>query len=86
MTRIEQRVCDRCFRKDEGFEDHGWNELEVNDADFDVCPSCSRDLVSWIGAGVSAVGAAAPGTIGAATQSQRARELSQLHQEQMSSP
>lgn len=52
MARIEQRVCDRCFRKDENFEDHGWSELEVgSDAQFDLCRGCSKDLVFWIGAG-----------------------------------
>lgn len=55
MARIEQRICDRCFRKDEGLEDHGWSTLEVGDVDFDVCRSCSLSLASWIAAGVPQV-------------------------------
>lgn len=52
MARIEQRICDRCFRKDEGLEDHGWSTLEVSDGDFDLCRGCSQSLVYWIGAGL----------------------------------
>lgn len=54
MARIEQRVCDRCFLTEKAGLLHasGWNEIELNEGDFDLCSSCSVGLMSWIGSGV----------------------------------